>query len=113
MSQLANQQCVPCQGGVPPMEPEEIEEMITKLDDAWTAVNDHHLKRTFEFEDFEEALAFTNDTGAIAEEEGHHPNIHLSWGEATVEIYTHKIDGLHKADFVLAAKIDEVYHDQY
>ncbi|MCJ7429004.1 MAG: 4a-hydroxytetrahydrobiopterin dehydratase [Candidatus Nanohaloarchaeota archaeon QJJ-5] len=113
MTNLANQQCVPCQGGVPPMQPEEIEELITDLHDDWDAVNDHHLKRSFDLADFEEALALTNDIGEIAEAEGHHPNIELTWGEVTVTIYTHKIDGLHKADFVLAAKIDELVEKDY
>lgn len=94
------------------MQPEEIEAKMPELHDEWEAVDDHHLERTFDFPDFETALAFTNEIGEVAEQEGHHPNISLTWGEVTVKIYTHKIDGLHQADFVLAAKIDELYDDQ-
>lgn len=90
------------------MQPEEIESKMQELHDDWESVDDHHLTRTFDFPDFETALAFTNEIGELAEQEGHHPNISLTWGEVTVKIYTHKIDGLHQADFVLAAKIDEL-----
>ena len=76
MSELANKTCVPCSGGVPPLEGE--------------------------------ALAFVNAVGAIAEEQFHHPDVHLSWGRVRVEIWTHKIDGLTESDFVLAAKCDRV-----
>jgi len=69
---------------------------------------EHHLWKEFPFPDFKEALAFTNRVGAIAEQEGHHPDIHLAWGKVRVEIWTHKIDGLTRSDFVLAAKIDAV-----
>jgi 4a-hydroxytetrahydrobiopterin dehydratase len=71
-------------------------------------VNEHHLERTFTFPNFRTALAFTNRVGELAEQQGHHPDIHLAWGKVTVTISTHKIDGLTESDFVLAAKIDRV-----
>lgn len=111
MTDLAEQTCVPCRGGVPPMEADEAERLLAKLDDAWSVVETHHLEREFEFPDFADALAFTNAIGAIAEEQGHHPDIHLSWGRVGVEIWTHKIDGLTESDFVLAAKFDRAYAD--
>jgi 4a-hydroxytetrahydrobiopterin dehydratase len=71
-------------------------------------VNEHHLEKEFRFPDFEQALSFTNAVGAIAEREGHHPDIHLAWGKVGIEIWTHKIDGLTRSDFILAAKIDRI-----
>ncbi|HSM07997.1 MAG TPA: 4a-hydroxytetrahydrobiopterin dehydratase [Gemmatimonadota bacterium] len=109
MSDLAEQSCVPCKGGVPPMEAEEAERFLARLDDGWDVAETHHLERTYEFLDFAEALAFVNAIGAIAEEQGHHPDIHLAWGQVGVEIWTHKIDGLTESDFVLAAKFDRAY----
>lgn len=69
---------------------------------------EHHLHKTFRFKDFKATLEFVNRVGAIAEQEGHHPDICFGWGKATIEIWTHKIDGLTESDFILAAKIDEV-----
>ncbi|MGH8165077.1 MAG: 4a-hydroxytetrahydrobiopterin dehydratase, partial [Rhodanobacteraceae bacterium] len=71
------------------------------------AVGTHHLEKRYRFANFAEALAFVNRAGEIAEREGHHPNIFLSWGRVQLEIWTHKIDGLTEADFILAAKCDE------
>jgi 4a-hydroxytetrahydrobiopterin dehydratase len=73
----------------------------------WTVVNNHHLEREYKFPDFKAALAFTNKVGAIAEEQGHHPDIYVAWGKVRVTIWTHKIDGLTESDFILAAKIDK------
>jgi len=75
----------------------------------WQVVDDHHLAKTFTFPDFRTALEFVNRAGAIAEQEGHHPDLCLAWGKVDVQIYTHKIRGLTESDFVMAAKIDQVY----
>lgn len=106
--ELSSKVCTACQGGVDPLEGEELGSYTDRVSDEWEVVNEHHLRREFEFEDFQEALEFVNEVGEIAEEEGHHPNLEFTWGEATVKIYTHKIDGLHENDFILAAKIDEL-----
>ena len=74
----------------------------------WQVVNGHHLAKEYEFPDFAGALAAANRVGQLAEEQGHHPDLHLAWGKLRVEIWTHKIDGLTESDFILAAKIDEV-----
>ena len=71
-------------------------------------VLDHHIERTFTFDDFQKALDFVNDAGKICEEEGHHADFELSWGRVKVMIWTHKIDGLNESDFILAAKIDNI-----
>ena len=107
-SELAAKACVPCRGGVPPLNRIGIELLLAKLGGGWKAVNDHHLEKEYRFSDFSAALAFTNRVGAIAEEQGHHPDIYLSWGKVRLEIWTHKIDGLTESDFILAAKADAI-----
>ena len=105
---LAAMQCVPCRGGVPPLSHEEIEPYLADLGNEWQVVEDHHLEKTYRFKDFREALGFTNRVGELAEEVGHHPDIELAWGRVKLSIFTHKIGGLHEADFVFAAKADRV-----
>lgn len=107
MSDLASKQCVPCKGGVPPLAGKELEALAKQVPD-WKVIDGHHLSRVFTFPDFKQALAFVNQAGAIAEEQGHHPDITLSWGKAAVTTWTHKIDGLTESDFILAAKIDRI-----
>ena len=108
MSELAERQCVPCRGGMPPMKGDEITEMSSQLPD-WQVVNEHHLQRSYRFKDFRESLDFVNRVGELAEEQGHHPDICFGWGKADMTIWTHKIDGLTESDFVLAAKIDKLH----
>jgi 4a-hydroxytetrahydrobiopterin dehydratase len=107
MTELAAKSCVPCRGGVPALAGKELEDLQTQVPD-WVVVNGHHIKRTFTFPDFLSALAFVNKVGEIAEKEGHHPDIFLTWGKAEITTYTHKIDGLTESDFILAAKIDKI-----
>jgi 4a-hydroxytetrahydrobiopterin dehydratase len=107
MSELSSKQCVPCRGGVPPLAGEEIQRLLAQLN-GWEVVREHHLKKNYSFKDFAEALAFVNRVGALAEEQGHHPDICFGWGKVEVTIWTHKIDGLTESDFILAAKIDEL-----
>lgn len=104
MTGLAKKRCIPCRGGTPALTADECRLLAAELGPKWEAVNGHHLRRTFQFENFREALDFTNRIGDIAEEQKHHPDVHLSWGKVTVEIWTHKIDGLTESDFILAAK---------
>jgi 4a-hydroxytetrahydrobiopterin dehydratase len=105
---LAEKDCVPCKGGVPPLKGEALEELKKQLP-GWDVVNEHHLHKLFKFPDFKQALSFVNRAGAVAEEEGHHPDLLLAWGKTEVTIYTHKIDGLTESDFILAAKIDRAF----
>lgn len=107
MPALAQRSCVPCTGGVPPVEGEELARLSAEVAD-WSVVDGHHLQREFGFANFQQALDFTNAIGEVAESEGHHPDIFLSWGRVAVKIWTHKIDGLTESDFVLAAKIDSL-----
>ncbi len=71
-------------------------------------IEEHHLSKTYKFPNFVKALEFVNKVGSIAEQEGHHPNIFLTWGKVRIETWTHKIDGLTESDFILSAKIDEI-----
>ena len=95
--------------GVDPLTATEYAEYLDDLGSAWEVVDDHHLEATYEFDDFAGALAFTNEVGELAEAEWHHPDIHLSWGEVGVEMWSHDIDGLHKSDFVMDARMDRRY----
>ncbi len=102
---LADKTCVPCRGGVPALKGEQLQKLHAELPD-WRVVDEHHLERTYKLPDFATALALVNRAGAVAEEQGHHPDICLTWGRVDVKIYTHKINGLTESDFVLAAKIE-------
>lgn len=106
MTELAQRTCVPCKGGVPPLKGEELANLARQVR-GWKVLEDHHISKSFDFPDFVSALKFVNAIGAIAEQQGHHPDIVLRWGSVTVTIWTHKIDGLTESDFILAAKIDE------
>ena len=108
-SQLADEACEACTSEDEPLTETEYEEYLEAVSDAWTVVDDHHLDGTYAFEDFRDALEFTYEIGELAEAEWHHPDIHLQWGEVRVEMWTHKIDGLHKTDFVMAARMDRIY----
>ncbi len=103
---LADQTCVPCKGGVPPMEGQRANELLRELGEGWALNPKGHLERTYSFANFVEAMAFANRVGEIAEEQNHHPDLHVAWGKCTVEIWTHKIKGLTESDFYFAAKAD-------
>lgn len=105
---LSKETCIPCRGGVPPLTEAEQKPLLVELQKGWRVNGGHDLEREFTFPDFKGALAFTNQVGTIAEEQGHHPDIALAWGKVGVRIWTHKIDGLTRSDFVLAAKIDQI-----
>ena len=107
MSDLASKNCVPCKGGVPPLAGGELESLAKQVRE-WKVVDGHHLTRGFKFKNFVDALAFVNKVGALAEEEGHHPDILLTWGKVEVSTYTHKIDGISQNDFILAARINKL-----
>ena len=107
MSELADKECVPCRGGVPPLKGDEIDLLVAQLPQ-WSVVRGHHLEREYRFKNFREALDFTNKVGELAEREGHHPDIHLAWGRVGIHLWTHKIDGLTESDFVMAAKIERL-----
>jgi 4a-hydroxytetrahydrobiopterin dehydratase len=106
---LAEKDCVPCRGGVPPLDAGAVAGYLRQLQPGWEAPKNHHLVRTFTFPDFKAALAYVARVGALAEEQGHHPDLYLAWGKVRVEVWTHKIDGLTESDFVFAAKCDRLH----
>jgi len=111
MKSLKSQACVPCRGDEPPAALKEIQKLSPQVPH-WKVKERSGIKRlerTFKFKNFIEALRFANKIGDTAEEEGHHPVITLQWGKAKVSWWTHKIDGLHRNDFIMAAKTDEIY----
>lgn len=105
---LSKSRCVPCQGGVDPLKGQATCELAAQLSPDWHMIEEHHLEREFKFKDFQQGLDFVNKVGRLAESLGHHPDIYLAWGKVKITIWTHKIDGLHKNDFILAATIDEL-----
>ncbi len=106
---LKDKKCVPCHSYVPPISLEEKETLLKTLSPEWKLLeNASRLKRDFKFKNFKLALAFANEVGRIAEEEKHHPEIHLGWGHCDIEIWTHANNNLLENDFILAAKIDAV-----
>ena len=108
MSELSKMSCKACQGAVSPLPSQEIHLLIQKLKKGWNLVREHHLEKEYLFKNFAEALAFTNKVGALAEEQGHHPDIYLSYGKIIIKLWTHKVDGLTESDFVFAAKCDDL-----
>jgi len=109
-STLADRDCVPRRGGVPPLKGAKLTELHRQLADPaqWKVADEHHIVRSFKFPDFKSALAFVNRVGAVAEEQGHHPDILLGWGKVEITTWTHAVDGLTESDFILAAKIDQL-----
>ncbi len=105
---LVNQKCVPCEGGVAPLSRAEAETLRKETPEWKLSDSTKSISRSFSFKNFAQALAFANKVGAIAEEQGHHPDLHVEWGRVTIELSTHAIDGLSVNDFILAAKIDAI-----
>ena len=105
---LSKKHCTPCRKDTPPLTAEQFSQLYNKLSQDWIIVENHRLEKTYRFADFAQALAFTNKVGALAEQEGHHPDIHLSYGKVVIQLYTHKIQSLSENDFILAAKCDEL-----
>jgi 4a-hydroxytetrahydrobiopterin dehydratase len=106
--ELKEKRCRPCEGGIPPLEKEEIEQYQKQLKNEWEVVERKKIRQTYSFKDFKEALDFANKVGEIAEEEQHHPDLHVYYGKVVIELATHAIGGLSENDFILAAKIENI-----
>ena len=108
---LHEKNCIPCKGGIPPLAISEIHKYVKKVD-GWDVKKKeketYFLEKKFNFENFVESQNFINKVCDISEAQGHHPDISFGWGYATVQIFTHKIQGLVESDFILAAKIDKI-----
>ncbi len=108
MTTLAEKKCEPCQGGVEPLKGAALREHVEQLNSGWEAAEEHHLQKEFTFDDFRSALEFVVKVGKLADKEDHHPDIFLTYGKVKIMLWTHKIDGLHENDFILAAKIEQL-----
>jgi 4a-hydroxytetrahydrobiopterin dehydratase len=106
---LADQDCIPCRGGIPAMEEGRAKELLRELHEGWHLNSRGHLEREYVFPDFARAMALANKVADIAEVEGHHPDLYIAWGKCKVEIWTHKISGLTESDFYFAAKVDRAF----
>jgi|TARA_B100001094_G_C17722645_1_gene572707 4a-hydroxytetrahydrobiopterin dehydratase len=111
MTDLSEKKCIPCEGGIPAFDRSEIHKYLKKVD-GWDVKNDkeksYFLIKEFKFKNFIESQNFVNSVSAVAEREGHHPDISFGWGYCKIKIFTHSIKGLAESDFILAAKIDKI-----
>ena len=103
---LTQKKCVPCEAGGPPLNAARVRELAVQIDPAWRVVSEKQFARDFTFADFVATMAFVNKIAALAEQEGHHPNLHIFFNKLTVELWTHAVGGLSENDFILASKID-------
>ena len=105
---LNKKTCVPCQGGIPPLNEKEINVLIKQLN-GWCVVDNKKLTKEYEFGTYVDAINFVNLVAELAEKEQHHPYNHINFKKILIIMFTHKIDGLHENDFILAAKCDSVH----
>ena len=112
-TKLSQRSCIACRGDVPPLAGEKLAWWVNKLNSEakdWQVIDGHHLRKEYAFPDFKSALEFVNKIAVLAEEQGHHPDIELTWGKVVVKLFTHKINGLFDSDFILAAHIEQLPH---
>jgi 4a-hydroxytetrahydrobiopterin dehydratase len=105
--ELASKRCVPCEGGIAPLGFEEIKNYLEQLKN-WDLIDKIKIRKSFNFVNFVHAMDFANKVASLAEEEGHHPDLHISYSKCELELWTHAIGGLSENDFILAAKIDRI-----
>ena len=106
---LKNKNCVPCQGGIPPLSKKQIANLINQIDAEWNVALDKKLSRNYDFSEYNDAVNFLNSVADMAENQGHHPFIHLNYKTVKIILFTHKINGLHENDFLMANKIDYIH----
>jgi len=105
---LSDKKCKPCEGGVPPLNPQEISEYKKKISAGWTVEENHKIGKVFLFVNYKHTMDFVNKVASLAEEEGHHPVMHVYYSRIEIELWTHAINGLSENDFIMAAKIDKL-----
>ncbi len=108
MIHLSDKKCVACEGGVPPLTDAEIKTYLPQVKEGWEVTDAKKIQKEFKFNDFKEAMEFVNKIAAVADGEGHHPNIHIFYNVVKIELWTHAIRGLSENDFILAAKVDNI-----
>ncbi|MFA5328548.1 MAG: 4a-hydroxytetrahydrobiopterin dehydratase [Prolixibacteraceae bacterium] len=105
---LSTKKCVPCEGGTPAFDPKQITEYRENIGDSWNVIDYRKITKEFHFGNYIETIGFINKVAALAEAENHHPVLHVYYGRAVVELWTHAVNGLSENDFILAAKIDKL-----
>ena len=105
---LSSKKCIPCEGGIPPLTEKEIAEYKKQIKDDWQVIENNKISKEFYFVSYRHTIDFVNKVADIAEKEGHHPVLHIYFGRAVAELWTHSINGLSENDFILAAKIDKL-----
>ncbi len=105
---LTKKKCKPCEGGVPPLNPKEIAEFKKEISDDWSVEKNSKIKKELLFVNYKATMDFVNKVAALAEEEGHHPVMHVFYAKVEIELWTHSINGLSENDFIMAAKIDRL-----
>ena len=103
---ISQKKCIPCQGGIPPLNESEINKFIKELDAGWKSFDGIQLRKEYTFKTYKEVMVFVNDVAELSEAEGHHPFIHINYKTVVIILFTHKINGLHENDFILASKCD-------
>jgi 4a-hydroxytetrahydrobiopterin dehydratase len=105
---LGNKKCKPCEGGVPPLDPKEIEELRAHIKNDWEISENKKLNKEYVFVNYLHTMDFVNKVAELAEKEGHHPVMHVYYGRVVIELWTHAINGLSENDFIMAYKIDKI-----
>jgi 4a-hydroxytetrahydrobiopterin dehydratase len=105
---LTSKKCIPCEGGIPPLNQEEIDVLRESIRDDWTVTENKRLRKEYFFVNYQHTMDFVNKVAALAEEEGHHPVMHVYYARVEIELWTHAIDGLSENDFIMAAKTDNL-----
>ena len=106
---ISKKTCIPCQGGIPPLEHKEINILMQQLEDGWKVYKNKEIRKIYIFTQYTDAIIFTNKIAELSEKEGHHPFIHIDYKKVSIILFTHKINGLHENDFILASKCDIVF----
>jgi 4a-hydroxytetrahydrobiopterin dehydratase len=106
---LKSNNCVPCQGGIPPLNEKEVKKFMSYISDEWIVLNGIKLTKTYSFEKYIDAVDFSTKVASLAENQGHHPHIHINFKDVKIFLFTHKINGLHENDFLMAKKVDDLY----
>ena len=105
---LSKRKCIPCEGGIPPLNEEKIAELKENIKGDWLVIENSKIKKEFLFVNYKHTIDFVNKVAAVAEEEGHHPVMHVYYAKVDIELWTHSINGLSENDFIMAAKIDNL-----
>ncbi len=105
---LSKKKCIPCEGKVPPLTVEKIAELKKEISNDWSVLENKKLRKEYLFVNYQHTMDFVNKVAAVAEEQGHHPVMHVYYSKCEIELWTHAINGLSENDFIMAAKIDKI-----